>query len=503
MTYGDWKRLSRDIALNYANFDSFIVLHGTDTMAYTASALSMLLENLGKSVIVTGAQVPLSELRNDAIENVLGALMIAGAYIIPEVTLYFASKLYRGNRTSKISNDALAAFDSPNMPPLAHVGIDIDVHWGLVQRPKELRSFEAHADFCEDVAILRLFPGLPLSLVRAVLAAPRKGVVLETFGAGNAASSLLDAFREASQAGVVIVNITQCLQGTVSSIYAAGKKLEEAGVVSGGDMTPECALIKLAYLLGKEDLSTQDVRNLIGRSLRGEITATSPVVVTGVGAADSEDGATDDAGGQSVPHLQELVSDILFHTSTTSIVKPVSTTMGAAAMAQSKTMNKAQKSTASWTVTAQEIQRADRVILPLLIRQAVQVGDVAALAFHLDKLDRVGTRSFTTSGSSGGCAGAGGKEDNPPPAADALNINLLDDQQALHLAAARGRTEMVALLLTAGASVHLRDHYGFTPLFSALRNGHKETARLIKKTGGHLKADETGWLQSNGMLSLE
>ena len=329
--FQDWKRLSRDIQLNYANFDAFIVLHGTDTMAYTASALSMLLENLGKSVIVTGAQVPLSELRNDAIENVLGALTIAGNYIIPEVTLYFASKLYRGNRTSKVSNDALPAFDSPNMPPLADVGIDIDVNWQLVQRPREIRAFRAHTQMCEDVAIIRLFPGLPPSLVRTMMAAPIQGVVLETFGAGNAPSTLLEVFREAAQRGVVIVNITQCLQGTVSSIYAAGKKLEDAGVTSGLDMTPECALIKLAYLLGKPELSRNDIRSLMRTSLRGEVTAKSPVV------ADEQDAS-------ALPGVQELVADILYQSNSSEV--------------------KSGPSTASWSITASEIQSADRLILP-------------------------------------------------------------------------------------------------------------------------------------------
>lgn len=158
MDIPDWLRLARDISLNYRRFDAFIVLHGTDTMAYTSSALAMLLENLGKTVILTGAQVPLSQLRNDAIENLLGALMVAGEYVIPEVLLYFASTLYRGNRASKVSNTALAAFDSPNMPPLARVGISIDVSWNLVERPRELQPFRAHDSMSHNVAVLRLFP---------------------------------------------------------------------------------------------------------------------------------------------------------------------------------------------------------------------------------------------------------------------------------------------------------------------------------------------------------
>ncbi|KDN39943.1 asparaginase-domain-containing protein [Tilletiaria anomala UBC 951] len=508
MTFSDWKRLSRDIALNYAQFDAFIVLHGTDTMAYTASALSMLLENLGKSVIVTGAQVPLSELRNDAIENMLGALTLAGDYILPEVTLYFASKLYRGNRTSKTSNDALAAFDSPNMPPLASVGIDIRVHWQLVQRPRELRALRAHTQLCENVAILRLFPGLPRSLVRSILAEPTQGVVLETFGAGNAGSSLLDLFAEASARGVVIVNITQCLQGTVSNIYAAGKKLEDAGVVSGKDMTPECALIKLAYLLGKPELSRNDVRNLIGRSLRGEITATAPVAsrnhehadAAAAAAAAADPGApVEDQGAETTPRIQELVADILYQSS--SPAAP-----GAA---------HATKTTASWTITAHEVQAADRAILPHLILKAVQDGNAEALRYHLQKVEKfertsddLSTAMALTAASAANTAGARGR--NATPVSDARplasaaatataaavgKVNLIDEQQALHHASAQGKDDLVAMLLAAGASVHLRDHYGFSPLFAAVRAGHTHVASLLKATGAHLKADEVGLLE--------
>jgi len=198
-------------------------------------------------------------------QSVLGALTLAGSYRIPEVTLYFNSILFRGNRVSKTSNNALAAFSSPNMPPLAYVGINIDVSWELVQRPKEVKPLRAHDKMCADVNVLRLFPGLTTSTVKSFMASPIKGVILESYGAGNAPSrqDLLDTFKEASERGVVIVNITQCLQvswfigrcflflqltkaspsiflkGEVSAIYAVGKKLESVGVVAGSDLTPE------------------------------------------------------------------------------------------------------------------------------------------------------------------------------------------------------------------------------------------------------------------------
>lgn len=241
MSLEDWTRMAKDIELNYSSFDAFVILHGTDTMSFTASAMSFLLENLGKTVIITGAQVPLSELRNDAVENVLGALILASSYIIPEVCLFFASTLYRGNRSSKVSNNALAAFDSPNLPPLARVGIGIDVAWNLVERSKTARSFRAHDRMSSEVALLRLFPGMPTSTIKSFLSSSISGLVIESFGAGNAPSrpDLLEAFRDATQRGVVIVNITQCLQGEVSAIYALGQKLAAVGVVAGADMTPE------------------------------------------------------------------------------------------------------------------------------------------------------------------------------------------------------------------------------------------------------------------------
>lgn len=255
--------------------DAFIILHGTDTMSYTSSAISMLLENLGKPVILTGAQVPLSELRNDAIENVLGALILASSHPIPEVTLFFASTLYRGNRVSKLSNSSLNAFDSPNFAPLAKAGISIEVNDALIRRPAHLLPFRAHNQMSQQVVLLRLFPGLQVETIESFFNAPIRGVILHSFGAGNAPTrpDLLRVFERATtERGIVIVNISQCIRGEVSSIYEVGKKLQKVGVVAGGDMTPECALTKLEYLLGKDEMNIEDVRRLMGMSLRGELT---------------------------------------------------------------------------------------------------------------------------------------------------------------------------------------------------------------------------------------
>ncbi|KAG0359044.1 hypothetical protein BGZ54_010160, partial [Gamsiella multidivaricata] len=212
MTMTDWVRIATDIEANYELYDAFIVLHGTDTMAYTASALSFMLEDLGKTVIITGSQVPITEVRNDAIDNLLGALTIAGHFVIPEVCLYFSNKLFRGNRSSKMDAIDFNAFDSPNLPPLVKVGINIDVDWSEVIRPTSLSRFRAHKSMNPNVASLRLFPGITDSTIKTFLAPSIQGIVLETYGAGNAPSTRADlvaALKEACDRGVVIVNCTQ------------------------------------------------------------------------------------------------------------------------------------------------------------------------------------------------------------------------------------------------------------------------------------------------------
>ncbi|KAF9328179.1 hypothetical protein BG006_008606 [Podila minutissima] len=278
MTMTDWVRIATDIEANYQLYDAFIVLHGTDTMAYTASALSFMLEDLGKTVIITGSQVPITEIRNDAIDNLLGALTIAGHFVIPEVSLYFGNKLYRGNRSSKIDAIDFNAFDSPNLPPLVKVGINIDVNWAEVVRPTSLSRFRAHKSMNPNVASLRLFPGITDSTIRTFLAPPIEGVVLETYGAGNAPSTradLIAALKEANDRGVVIVNCTQCKRGLVTDAYQTGKVLYNAGVIPGNDMTPECALTKLSYLLG-HNLPIPKVREMMTKNLRGELAVVQP-----------------------------------------------------------------------------------------------------------------------------------------------------------------------------------------------------------------------------------
>ena len=269
----DWARFAADIRRHYDDYDGFVVVHGTDTMAYTASALSFLLEGLDRPVILTGAQIPLEQLRNDAVSNLLGALGIAGHYRIPEVGLYFHHRLLRGCRATKVDAAGLDAFDSPNLPPLVRVGVDVEVAWSVVRAPP-LGGLRVHERLSPHVAALRLYPGMTRAVLENFLRPPLEGLVLETFGSGNAPDrddDLLGALREATDRGVVVVNVSQCQRGRVSASYAAGRALLDAGVVPGADMTPEAALAKLAFLLGR-GLPTAEVRRLAAKSLRGELT---------------------------------------------------------------------------------------------------------------------------------------------------------------------------------------------------------------------------------------
>jgi lysophospholipase len=274
MTTRDWVRIAETIAAHEHDYDAFVVMHGTDTMAYTASALSFMLEGLDKTVVLTGSQIPLSRTRNDAVDNLLGALLFAGEYALPEVGIYFSDKLLRGNRARKVDASGFDAFRSGNFPPLVRVGVEVDVRWDLV-RPPAPGGLRVVPITNELVAALRLFPSLSADILERFLAAPLEGLILETYGAGNAPDNrprLLSVLAEASARGVVIVNCTQCQSGMVTSDYSTGRALLDAGVIAGADLTPEAALTKLQWLLS-QGLDTDVVRDRMTRSLRGELTA--------------------------------------------------------------------------------------------------------------------------------------------------------------------------------------------------------------------------------------
>ncbi len=275
MTPDEWIKIARDVESNYDRWDGFVVLHGTDTMAYTASALPFLLGGLRKPVIITGSQIPLCEIRNDARENLITSLMLAANYAIPEVCLYFGGKLLRGCRSMKVSADGFAAFDSPNFPPLGTVGIDIEVNRDLLRKPGGAKRITVPELKKPVVSALRLFPGISPELVRNVLRPPLQGLVLEAYGVGNGPDqdrAFIDALADATKRGVVIVDCTQCLSGTVDlHEYAAGSALARAGVISGYDMTAEAALAKLYVLLGR-GYSPERVKREMQHDLRGEMT---------------------------------------------------------------------------------------------------------------------------------------------------------------------------------------------------------------------------------------
>lgn len=271
----DWQYIAEDIKANYNDYDGFVVLHGTDTMAYTSSALSFMFENLAKPVIVTGSQIPLSQLRSDGQVNVLNSLYIAANYPVAEVGLYFNNKLYRGNRSIKAYADGFNAFDSPNFPPLIEAGINIELIEGRITEhesdktpPLELSNITP-----QPIGVVHLYPGISTDVLKNIIQQPVKALIIRSYGVGNAPQDkgLLECFKKANDDGIIIVNCSQCIKGNVNmNGYATGNALSKCGVIGGEDMTLEATLTKLHYLLSK-NLPPEEIRNLMQRNLRGEL----------------------------------------------------------------------------------------------------------------------------------------------------------------------------------------------------------------------------------------
>jgi len=411
MSMCHWTLIAKDVKQHYQYFDSFVVLHGTDTMAYTASALSYMFENLDKTVVITGSQIPIFEQRNDGRSNFIGALVIAGHFIIPEVTIFFNNKLLRGNRSQKVSTSDLDAFASPNLPPLAKLGTDIEVTWDAVFPKTTMMPFCVHEEMSENVGLLRLFPGINAKIVHAFLSPPMEGIVIESFGAGNIPSNrpdLVEEFKEAAKRGVLILNITQCYKGSVSDAYAAGKVLFDIGVIPGYDLTPEAALTKMAYVLAKKELTHQGRLHLLSINLRGEMTFPQ---------LDKQYSMKDGEFVQSVAKSLRVGSQ-------------------------------------------KEMNSVRRALLPILLTCAAKAGDFDTIKQLVEQ----------------------GAYLNEP--------SDYDGKTSLHLACSEGHLNVVQHLLKNGASLHVRDRRGRTPLFDAIRNKRYLVVDLLLTIGARFDHDD-------------
>lgn len=274
ITFEQWNQIAETIQLNYDDYDGFVVLHGTDTMAYSASALSFMLEGLEKPVVFTGSQIPLCRLRSDGKDNLITSLMIAGQGRVNEVCLYFSNKLLRGNRSTKFSADELIAFESPNFPPLASAGIDVEYNPSVQPLSYSSRNFRITKLRDFKIGVIKLFPGIQLDLFEPMVGEHLDGLILETFGTGNIPnnSSIPSIISKATGQGTVVVICTQCPQGSVRlGAYEAGSALAKVGAVSGYDMTTEAAVTKLYYLLSR-GLDMEEASEMMCQDIRGELT---------------------------------------------------------------------------------------------------------------------------------------------------------------------------------------------------------------------------------------
>ncbi|KPP63065.1 60 kDa lysophospholipase-like [Scleropages formosus] len=453
MTTDDWASIAKDLEKHYEKYDGFVILHGTDTMAYTASALSFMCENLGKPVILTGSQVPIYEMRNDGRDNLLGALLIAGQFVIPEVCLYFHHKLYRGNRVTKVDSGSFNAFTSPNLPPLANAEVDIKINWDTVWRANTTAKFLVHTHMNRNVGLLRLFPGITADTVRAFLQPPMEGIVLETYGSGNAPNNridLLEEFHKATGRGVIIVNCTQCLRGSVTTSYATGKALIDVGLVPGCDMTPEAALSKLSYILAKQDLSMQEKRKVEPKPSPHSVC--QQWLVTNTPAQHSATGSRVHGGPQSAGDVRfmrssQALSDLSAnYTKLLFCAQMMSRNLRGEMIANLEGAQLSLRDSRFIQVIAkslsisckEELEAIRDALTPTLACAASKIGDVEAL----EAIREMGSN---------------------------LSMEDYDGRTPLHIASCEGHLKVVQYLLSHGATVYAKDRYGDTPLRNAVR----------------------------------
>jgi len=506
MTMDDWLQMANDIRSAYLQYDGFVIMHGTDTLSYTSSALSFMLENLGKTVIVTGSQIPLFETRSDGRDNLVGALILAGNYNIPEVTVYFNHKLMRGNRTIKVSAGSLDAFESPNSQPLATVGINITVDYRSIWRSGSIAAMRVQENMCRDVVLLRLFPSIRTDTVQHFLNPPIKGVVLQCYGAGNMPSNrkdIIEAIKKATDNGVIVISCTQCSHGAVTGDYETGKALIDVGVIQGSDITPEAALTKLSYILGKDEWDVEKKRNVMEMSIRGEMTLQFETV------------------NPKTQEVQKLYEKDL------NIIDEVS-----------KAMNLS---------TTDEMEHINSVLFPSLICSVVHLGDVNKLKLmeargaNMNSADYDGRTALHVAASQGkqtiikwllerGASVHARDYNNDTPLMCAVKagqeacvrilslcggnhgMNNTELGDYLVHASGLGQLTRVKCLITAGASSNIQNSVnGNTPLHAAIEANHAEMCKLLVEHGakldtknkyGHTPVETAIMLNRENLLNL-